>query len=173
MRNLSFLAISFMAILILGPGARTANAQVDARGKAQETLVVRIQRFEDQLNARLIAVLDRAENLRARVLERARGISTPKFDLAAVNQSLTEAAAAIAAGREEAAKVQEAVSKARGLVNPSQQSLKELRALVRPAMVSIRAAHQKTVEAIRLIRNAYGVRPVAPPASPPTPPPAQ
>ena len=167
MKNLSFLAGSLMAILIFGSGATIVSAQA---GEAKETLVVRIQKFEDQLNSRLVAVLDRAENLRARVLERASSIATPKFDLATVNQSLAEAATAIAAGRQEVIKIQEAIAQARAAGSPSQKSLKELRTLVRTAMVNVRIAHQKTVEAIRIIRSAYGVRP---PASPPTPPPAQ
>jgi len=169
MKNTSFLTGGLVAILLMSSGSGVAYAQALNGNRPDESKgPMGIQNFGRLMVTRLGAALDRVETLRARVSERANGIPSPKFDLALVNQSLAEAATAIVTGRQELVTIQEAIAKTSSVKTADKnKNLKEFRALIRQAMLNARTAHQKTVEAIRIIRNGY--LPLLPITPPPTP----
>ena len=154
---LSGLPLGVSAIYDTPPPADTRQGDRDAR---TETMQTRIKEFGDRLELRLAAALERADNLHQRVTNRVARFTNPKFDRALVEQKLREAADAIAAGRQKVATIDAEVTKALAAANPT-TAFAELRAAVRAVIASVRTAHQKVVEAIRLIRSAYPTTSVA------------
>lgn len=138
----------------------SALYHTSAADTRQETIQNRIKNFGERLERRLTAALERADNLRARVTDHLDQFPNPKFDRVLVEQKLTEAAEAIAAGRAKVATLNAEVRKALAAANQT-AAFANLRQAVREIIGSVRRAHQKVVEAIRLIKSAY-----------PTPPPA-
>ncbi|MBI2097403.1 MAG: hypothetical protein HYT46_00480 [Candidatus Vogelbacteria bacterium] len=142
----------------------SADTRQNIRDQQAGTIELRIQNYGDRLELRLTAALQRADNLRARVADRIGQFRDPKFDKALVEQKLTEAATAIAAGRAKVTTIDAEVTKALAVTNKT-TAFANLRTAVREIIGSVRLAHQKVVEAIRLIKSAY-------PITPPVPPPA-
>ena len=164
MKKTSFLAGSLITVLLFGGLSLTADAQTSA-GKSNETAQTKIQNLGAKVKTRLTAALERADNLRTRVAERVTRFAEPKFDVAAVNQKLTEAAAVIDAGRQKLATIDAAIAKAAAAADKA-ATVAVFRQTMRDLAASVRAAHQKIVEAIRLIRSAY---PLPATVTPPTP----
>ncbi|MBI2100601.1 MAG: hypothetical protein HYT47_01090 [Candidatus Vogelbacteria bacterium] len=133
------------------PSSDTRQNSRDNRGQTTEE---RIKNFGERLELRLTAALQRADNLRARVADRVSQFPNPRFDRALVEQKLTEAAAAIAAGRAKVATIEAEVARALTAANQT-TAFANLRTAVREIIGSVRLAHQKVVEAIRLIKSAY------------------
>ena len=122
----------------------------------------KIKLFGEKAITRLTAALNRADGLRQRVVLHASQFPNPKFDKTVVDQKLAEASEAIAKGRIAVAVIQTAVENALAEGGTAKSgSFAEVRTAVKEAMVEIRAAHQKVVEAIRLIKAGYPATPAS------------
>lgn len=159
MKKQSFLVSGLVAFLLFGGLSLTVNAQANVNNKNK------IQNLGEKVKTRLTANLERVDNLRTRVTERVIQFAEPKFDTVAVNQKLTEAAAAIEAGRQKLAAIDAEITKATTAADKT-ATVAAFRQTMRDLTANIRAAHQKVVEAIRLMRSAYP-RPAVP-TTPPT-----
>lgn len=148
--------VGLAAVLTFGrwPLAVSALYHTPPTDTRNETIQNRIKSFGERLERRLVAALGRADNLRARVADRLDQFPNPKFDRVLVEQKLTEAAEAIAAGRQAVTTIQAEVDKTLAAANKT-TAFANLRAAVREIIGSVRLAHQKVVEAIRLIKSAY------------------
>src|SRR3989344_816794 len=143
-------------------------AQAPGAGTRQNVRTVReamtkekIKLFGEKATVRLTAALNRAEGLRQRVVLHVSQFPNPKFDKTIVVQKLAEASEAIAKGRTAVAAIQTTMDSALAEDGTAKNgSFAEVRAAIRQAMTAIRAAPQKIVEAIRLIKAGY------PPTSP-------
>ncbi|MEK7585007.1 MAG: hypothetical protein AAB455_00590 [Patescibacteria group bacterium] len=132
----------------------SADTRQNIRDTKSMTVKERIKEFGDRLALRLNASLDRAENLRLRVVDRVGQFQDPKFDKALVDAKLKEAADAIAAGKVKVATIAAEVAKAQAAANPT-TALADLRTTVKGIIKDVRTAHQKVVEAIIMIKSAY------------------
>lgn len=126
---------------------------VSAQAPLTETTQTQIQNFGDRMELRLTAALQRADNLRTRVADRVNRFPNPKFDQTLVAQKLKEAAEAVAAGQTKVAAIDAEVAKALAAANKI-TAFANLRQATREIIASVRVAHQKVVEAIRIIKPA-------------------
>ncbi|MBI4136143.1 MAG: hypothetical protein HY481_01120 [Candidatus Vogelbacteria bacterium] len=160
------LPLEVSALYHTPPPADTGQGGRDARA---ETIQDRIKNFGERLKLRLAAALERADNLGVRVARLVSQFPNLKFDRALVEQKLTEAAEAIAAGRAKVTTIDAEVTKALAATNKT-TAFADLRKVVQEVIRSVRTAHQKVVEAIRLIKSAYPTpESGTPPAGTPAP----
>ncbi len=154
MNKPKYLLIVGLAAWLMLAALPEAAAQAPRANTRSETIQDRIKNFGERLELRLTAALERADKLRARVADRVSQFPNPKFNRALVEQKLTEAAEAIAAGRTKVATIDAEVEKALAAANKT-IAFANLRQAAREIIANVRTAHQKVVEAIRLIKSAY------------------
>lgn len=117
----------------------------------------KIKLFGEKAVLRLTVALNRADGFLERVTRHARQFSNPRFDLVMVEQKLAETKEAIMAGRLAVSAAQIAMTNALTVASTtSSSSFTDVRIKIREAMEAVRAAHQKIIEAIRLIKAGYG-----------------
>ncbi len=140
-----------------------ANTRQNVRTVREAMSKGKIRLFGEKAILRLTAALNRADGLRQRVALHASQFPNPKFDKTVVDQKLAEASEAIAKGRTAVAAIQTAMDEALKVAGTATNgSFTDVRVAVKEAMVEIRTAHQKVVDAIKLIKAGYPTKPTTP-----------
>ncbi len=147
-----------------------ADTRENVRTTREAMAKDKIGLFGEKAITRLTAALNRADGLRQRVALHASQFPNPKFDKTIVDQKLAEAVTAITKGRTAVATIQVALENALTEGGVAKNgSFADVRMVIREAMASIRTAHQKVVDAIKLIKAGYPPVKLAPEATTTTP----
>ena len=155
------LPISFISLPILALAENPANDDRPNMPSVREIMKKdKVKLFGEKAILRLTNALNRADGFRQRVAFHISQFPNPKFNPVLANQKLEEANTAIAEGRLAVIAIQTAMDTALAATG-TESSFSNTRVKVREAMTAIRLAHQKIVEAIRLIKAGYPERPTA------------
>jgi hypothetical protein len=149
------LAISFISLPILALAENSTNDDRPNTPSVKEMMKKdKVKLFGEKAILRLTNALNRADGFRQRVAFHISQFPNPKFDPVLANQKLEEANTAITEGRLAVTAIQTAMDAALAKLG-TESSFGDTRAKVREAMTAVRFAHQKIVEAIRLIKASY------------------
>ncbi|MFH1170160.1 MAG: hypothetical protein V1704_01205 [Candidatus Vogelbacteria bacterium] len=151
------LAISFISLPILALAENPVGSERPNTPSPREVMKKdKIKLFGEKAVLRLTNALNRADGFRQRVAFHISQFPNPRFDPVLANQKLEEANASIAQARLAVTAIQTAMDAALATTG-TESSFGTVRAKIREAMTAIQTAHQKIVEAIRLIKAGYQI----------------